>query len=122
MPAAAGGELGRWGGCGGLARWHEPAEQVGQLVAKQLAAIASGAKTLDGIAKAGVELAQQFSQRGAAVVLHGVGPAAATARVVGVSTPGDGRLAGRPLPSDAPVMPALQPAVPEVTRRAADLF
>src|SRR2546428_10383690 len=122
MPAAAGGELGRWGGCGGLARWHEPAEQVGQLVARQLAAIASGAKSLDGIAKAGVELAQQFSRRGAAIVLHGVGPAAGTARVVAVSTAGDGRLAGLVLPSDAPVMRALQSAVPVVTRGAEDIF
>src|SRR5213076_2607208 len=100
----------------------EPAEQAGQLVAKQLAAIASGAKTLDGIAKAGVELAQQFSQRGAAIVLHGVGPAAGTARVVAVSTAGDGRLAGLVLPSDAPVMRALQSAVPVVTRGAEDIF
>src|SRR6266487_2059832 len=68
------------------------------------------------------ELAQQFSQRGAAIVLHGVGPAAGTARVVAVSTAGDGRLAGLVLPSDAPVMRALQSAVPVVTRGAEDIF
>src|SRR5439155_486756 len=102
--AAAAEELRRLVASLRLAQLHEPAEQVGQLVAKQLAAIASGAKTLDGIAKAGVELAQQFSQRGAAIVLHGAGPAGGTARVVAVSTAGDGRLAGLVLPSDAPVM------------------
>jgi hypothetical protein len=90
-----------------LAQLHEPSEQTGQLVAKQLAAIASGAKTLEGIAKAGVELAQQFSQRGVAIVLHGVGPAAGTARVVAVSTAADARLAGLVLPSDAPALRAL---------------
>src|SRR5207247_7423 len=120
--AAAAEELRRLVASLRLARLHEPAEQAGQLVAKQLAAIASGAKTLDGIAKAGVELAQQFSQRGAAIVLHGVGPAAGTARVVAVSTAGDGRLAGLVLPSDAPVMRALQSAVPVVTRGAEDIF
>ena len=120
--AAAAEELRRLVASLRLAQLHEPAEQVGQLVAKQLAAIASGAKTLDGIAKAGVELAQQFSQRGAAIVLHGAGPAGGTARVVAVSTAGDGRLAGLVLPSDAPVMRALQSAVPVVTRGAEDIF
>jgi len=47
-----------------LARSHESGEQPAQLVSKQLAAIAGSAQTLEGIAKAGVLLAQQFTQRG----------------------------------------------------------
>src|SRR3989449_7673962 len=39
-----------------LARLHEPGEQPAQLVSKQLAAIAGGGQTLEGIAKAGVEI------------------------------------------------------------------
>jgi diguanylate cyclase (GGDEF)-like protein len=105
-----------------LARLHEPSEQPGQFVAKQLAAIASGAKTLEGIAKAGVELAQQFSERGAAIVLHGVGPGAGGARVVAVSSAADGRLAGLLLPGDAPALRALQSAVPVVTHGTEDIF
>src|SRR5205809_809415 len=56
-----------------VAELHEPDEQAGQLVAKQLAAIAAGSRTLDGIAKAGAELAQQLARRGVAIVLHGAG-------------------------------------------------
>jgi len=105
-----------------LAQLQEPTEHPGQLVAKQLAAIASGAKTLEGIAKAGVELAQQFSQRGAAIVLHGVGPAAGGARVVAVSTAADGRIAGLTLPADAPVLRAVQSGVPVVTQGGEDIL
>src|SRR5439155_9253855 len=56
-----------------LAHLHQVAEQPAQLVARQLAAIAAGTKTLEGVAKAGVELAQRLSQRGAAIVLQGGG-------------------------------------------------
>src|ERR1051325_3107699 len=52
-----------------LAQAHEPGEQPGELVSRQLAALAGGALTLEGIAKAGVELAHQVAQRGAAIVL-----------------------------------------------------
>ncbi|HEU5261610.1 MAG TPA: GGDEF domain-containing protein [Gemmatimonadales bacterium] len=105
-----------------LAQLEEPGEQAGQLVAKQLAAIAAGAKTLEGIAKAGVELAQQLSQRGAAIVLHGMGSAAGGARVVAVSTAADGRVAGLTLPADAPALRAVQSGVPVVTEGAEDIL
>lgn len=105
-----------------IAQLQEPGEQAAQLVAKQLATIAAGAKTLEGIAKAGVELAQQFTQRGAAIVLHGVGPASTSARVVAVSTASDSRLSGLTLPGDAPALRAIQSAVPIVTHQAEDVF
>ncbi len=105
-----------------LAQLHEPGEQPGQLVAKQLAAIAAGAQTLEGIAKAGVELAQQFSQRGVAIVLHGVGTAAAGPRVVAVSRAADSRLAGLTLTLDAPATRAIVSGVPVVAHGSEDIF
>src|SRR5437867_12809846 len=80
-----------------VAELHEPDEQPGQPVAKQLAAIAAGSRTLDGIAKAGAELAQQLAPRGGAIVAHGAGgwgggTAAPGARIVALSGGADARL------------------------------
>jgi len=105
-----------------LARSHESAEHPAQLVSKQLAAIAGGAQTLEGIAKAGVLLAQQFTQRGAVIVLQGMGPATGALRVVAVSTGADSRLQALLLPSTAPVVRAVTSAVPVVSRGAEDIF
>src|SRR5207244_9543804 len=69
-----------------LAQRHEPTEQPAQLVAKQLAAIVGGAQTLEGIAKAGAALAQQFVQRGVVIALPGVGTATGGARQVAFCT------------------------------------
>jgi len=105
-----------------LARSHESAEHPAQLVSKQLAAIAGSAQTLEGIAKAGVLLAQQFTQRGAVIVLQGIGPATGTLRVVAVSTAADSRLQALLLPSTAPVVRAVTSGVPVVSRGAEDIF
>ena len=99
----------------------EPAEQSSQLVSKRLAAIAGGAQTLEGIAKAGVELAQQVTQRGAAIVLPAVGGASG-GRVVALSGGVDARLANLPVPADAPVMRALQSGIPVAAQGADDIF
>src|SRR5204862_7561210 len=101
-----------------LARLHEPGEQPAQLVSKQLAAIAGGGQTLEGIAKAGVVLAQQFTQRGVAIVLQGIGPASGTLRIVAVSTAADSRLGGVVLPAAAPAVRTLTSGVPVVSRGA----
>jgi diguanylate cyclase (GGDEF)-like protein len=105
-----------------LSQLHEEGEQPGQLVAKRLAAIAAGSQTLEGIAKAGVELAQQLAQRGAAIVLQGVGPAGGGARVVAVSSGVDARLEHLTVPGDAPVMRAVQSGVPIATHGGEDMF
>ena len=108
-----------------LAHLHQVAEQPAQLVAKQLAAIAAGTKTLEGVAKAGVELAQRLSQRGAAIVLQGGGGEAGGAgdgRVVAVSRAADNRLAGLALPGDAPALRAVLSGVPVATEGAEDIF
>ena len=110
-----------------VAELHEPDEQPGQLVAKQLAAIAAGSRTLDGIAKAGAELAQQLARRGVAIVLHGAGgwgggTAARGARIVALSGGADARLENLAVPADAPVMRAIQSGVPVAARGGEDVF
>src|SRR5439155_1591171 len=82
----------------------------------------SGGLGLEGIAKAGVVLAQQFTQRGAAIVLQGIGPASGTLRIVAVSTAADSRLQGLVLPPAAPAVRATTSAVPVVSRGAEDIF
>src|SRR5256885_8448969 len=105
-----------------LAQLHEPDEHPAQLVSKQLAAIAGGAQTLEGIAKAGVVLAQQFTQRGAAIVLQAIGPASGTLRIVAVSTAADSRLQGPGLPPAPPAGPGPPaPAAPEPPRAGGGL-
>jgi diguanylate cyclase (GGDEF)-like protein len=91
-----------------------------QLVAKQLAMIAAGAQTLEGVAKAGAELAQQLAQRGTAVVIQD--PTTQVANVLAVSTAADRRLAGLPLSSDAPAIRAMQTGLPVITQANEDIF
>ena len=92
-----------------------------QLMAKQLAAITGRAQTLEGVAKAGVELAQRFAQRGAAIVLQGAGPDQ-TPQVIAVSTGGDQRLMGLAVPDGAPAARAIRDAVAVVARGTEDVF
>jgi diguanylate cyclase (GGDEF)-like protein len=92
-----------------------------QLVGKQLAAITGGAQTLEGVAKAGVELAQQFTQRGAAVVLQGTGRLQ-TIQVVAASTRADKRLAGLAVPDGAPAARAIHAGVAVVSHGEEDVF
>jgi diguanylate cyclase (GGDEF)-like protein len=107
-----------------VAQRHDSDEQPAQLVAKQLAAIAGGAQTLEGIAKAGVTLAQQIAQRGAAIALQGLGggPAAGEARIVAVSGAADSRLDGLALGPDAPALRAIASRVPVASQGAEDVF
>jgi diguanylate cyclase (GGDEF)-like protein len=91
-----------------------------RLIAKQLGALASGAQTLEGIARAGAELAQRVCERGAVVVLQD--QATRTARVVAVSTGADGRLAGLSLADGAPVVRAMQSGLPIVAQGREDVF
>jgi len=104
-----------------VAQLHEPGEQPGQVVSRQLAALAGGALTLEGIAKAGVELAHQVAQRGAAIVLP-AGGAVSGGRVVALSAGADGRLDKVTVPPDAPVMRAIHSGVPVAAQGADDIF
>ncbi|HWC73988.1 MAG TPA: GGDEF domain-containing protein [Gemmatimonadales bacterium] len=96
-------------------------EGHGQLVARQLSIGIAGAQTLEGIARAGAELAQQLAQRGTAVVIRNVRERDAM-QVLAVSTAADKRLAGRRLESEAPVSRAIQGGVPIVTTGGEDIF
>jgi diguanylate cyclase (GGDEF)-like protein len=82
--------------------------------------IAAGAQTLEGVAKAGAELAQQLAQRGTAVVI--LDPTTQAAQVLAVSTAADRRLAGITLSTEAPAFRAMQTGVPVVTQSSDDIF
>jgi diguanylate cyclase (GGDEF)-like protein len=93
----------------------------GPLVARQLALGVAGSQTLEGIARAGAELAQQLAERGAAIVVRS-GREDETVQIIAVSTAADKRLAGRRLDSDAPAARAIQTGLPIVTEGADDVF
>ncbi|HXF95896.1 MAG TPA: GGDEF domain-containing protein [Gemmatimonadales bacterium] len=90
------------------------------VVAKQLALIAAGAQTLDGVAKAGAEFAQQLSQQGAVVAIQDPGTLAV--HVQAVSSAADKRLLGLTLATEAPVARAVNQRVPVVTQGNEDIF
>jgi len=102
-----------------LAELEVPEGQF-QLVARQLALIAAGAQTLEGVAKAGAELAQQLAQRGTAVVIQD--PNTQVVHVLAVSTATDRRLAGLTLSPEAPVIRAMQIGLPVMTQANEDIF
>ena len=89
-----------------------------RVLAARLSRITSGAQTLEGIARAGVELAEQLSQRAAALVLA----EGDIARVLVVSAAADRRLAGLALSTEAPVVRAITTGVPVATRGTEDVF
>lgn len=102
-----------------LAELEVPEGQF-QLVARQLAMIAAGAQTLEGVAKAGAELAQQLAQRGTAVVIQDTTTQAV--QVLAVSTAADRRLAGLTLAPESPVIRAMQIGLPVMTQSTEDIF
>ncbi|HYL20731.1 MAG TPA: GGDEF domain-containing protein [Gemmatimonadales bacterium] len=122
VPARATDELRRLVASMRLLRQEQAADHPAQLVAKQLAAIAGGAQTLEGIAKAGVTLAQQLTERGSAIILQGVGPANNEARIVAVSKLADGRLEGLTLTAEAPALRAIGARVPVASHGSEDVF
>ena len=89
-----------------------------RLLGRQLARVAGGAQTLEGIARIAAELAQQLAQRGAAVVVATAGEP----RILAVSASGDPRLVGQALRSEGPVTRAMASGVPVVARRGEDVF
>jgi len=89
-----------------------------RVLAARLSRIASGAQTLEGIGRAGVELAEQLAQRRAALVLA----TGDSARVLVVSGAADRRLVGQALATESPVARAIATGVPIATRGAEDVF
>ena len=122
VPESATDELRRLVASMRLLGQDQAADHPAQLVAKQLAAITGGAQTLEGIAKAGVALAQQLTERGSAIILQGLGPANSEARVVAVSKLADNRLEGLTLTDEAPALRAIGARVPVASRGSEDVF
>jgi len=94
-------------------------QRQGQLLERQLALGVAGAQTVAGIARAGVELAQQLTERGAAVVIRSVREREAI-HVIAVSTAADQRLTGRRLDPNGPVARAIHESTPIVTSGGAE--
>jgi diguanylate cyclase (GGDEF)-like protein len=89
-----------------------------RIVAGRVSRLVAGAQTLEGMALAAVELGEQLTQRGVALVIAG----ADHPRIVAVSRGGDRRLAGLPLSTDSPVARAIISGIPVATRGAEDVF
>lgn len=89
-----------------------------RIVAGRVARLVAGAQTLDGMARATVELAEQVTHRGVALVIA----AADSARIVAVSGAADRRLSGVQLSPDSPVARALATGIPVATRGSEDVF
>jgi diguanylate cyclase (GGDEF)-like protein len=98
----------------------EVADEDGQLVARRLALQASGAQTLGGVARAGAELAQDLSQRAAAIVVQDAD--GRELRVAGISSAADRRLLHAVLSPAAAVWRAVEVGLPVVTQGNEDVF
>ena len=89
-----------------------------RLIAGRVSRLVAGAQTLEGMARAAVELGEQITHRGVALVIAG----ADGAHVVAVSSAADRRLAGVLLSPDSPVARAIGMGVPVATRGNEDVF
>jgi len=89
-----------------------------RIVAGRVSRLVAGAQTLEGIARAAVELGEQITHRGVALVIA----AGDHARIVAVSGAADRRLAGVQLAADSPVVRALAGGIPVATRGSEDVF
>ena len=119
---AAAGELRRFVAGMRLVEAHAEGPRA-QVVSRRLARVAGGAQTLEGIARAGVEFAEQLADRGAALVLAGgEDPAVGEMRVLVVSSAADRRLVGLTLEPEAPAARAIAAGIPIVSRRGEDVF
>src|SRR5256714_12528434 len=89
-----------------------------RVLAGRVARLVAGAQTLDGMARATVELGEQITHRAVALVIAAVDGA----RIVAVSTAADRRLAGVPLSPESPVARTLATGIPVATRGSEDVF
>ena len=89
-----------------------------RIVAGRVSRLVAGAQTLEGIARAAVELGEQITHRGVALVVT----AGDHPRIVAVSGAADRRLAGAHLSTDSPVARAMAAGLPVATRGTEDVF
>ena len=89
-----------------------------RVVAGRMSRLAAGAVTLDGMARAAVELGEQITHRGVALVVgSGEEP-----RVVAASSAADRRLVGVQLSRESAPARAIASGIPVVTRGTEDVF
>ncbi len=88
-----------------------------RIVAGRMARLAAGAVTLEGTARAAVELAAQLTHRPAALVIAGDEP-----RIIAISSAADKRLGGIALPHQSAVARAIAFGIPVATRGGEDVF
>jgi diguanylate cyclase (GGDEF)-like protein len=89
-----------------------------RIAAGRVSRLVAGAQTLEGIARAAVELGEQITHRGAALVIAG----ADQPRIVAVSGTADRRLAGVELAPDSAVARAIAAGIPVATGGVEDVF
>jgi len=89
-----------------------------RIAAARVSRLVAGAQTLEGIARAAVELGEQITHRGVALAVAG----ADQTRIVAVSGAADRRLAGVHLAPDSAVARAITAGIPVATRGAEDVF
>lgn len=88
-----------------------------RIVAGRIARLAAGAVTLEGTARAAVELAAQLTHRPVVLVIGGDHP-----RIIAISGVADKRLGGIQLPHESAVARAIASGIPVATRGAEDVF
>ncbi len=88
-----------------------------RIVAGRMARLAAGAVTLEGTARAAVELAAQLTHRAVALAI-----AADEPRIIAISNAADKRLGGIQLPHQSAVARAIAFGIPVTTRGAEDVF
>lgn len=89
-----------------------------RIVAGRVSRVVAAAQTLDGVARAAVELGEQMTHRAVALVM----PAGDIARIIAVSGAADRRLAGSQLGPESPVARAIATGIPVATRGSEDVF
>jgi len=89
-----------------------------RIVAGRVSRLVAGAQSLEGIARAAVELGEQITHRGVALVIAAPDPP----RIVAISAAADRRLAGVQLSPDSPVARTLAGGIPVATRGSEDVF
>lgn len=97
---------------------REVPEGPGALLAKQLARVAADAASVDGVARAGAQFAQQLTQRATAIVLREGYEPGRVAAVAGA----DRRLEGFTLQAEAPAARAIDGGVPVASAKGEDVF
>jgi len=97
---------------------EENAVSRARIVAGRVSRLVAGAVTLEGIARAAVELGEQLTHRAVALVVT----TGDRAQIMAVSAAADRRLSGLELSPESPVAHAIATGLPVATRGPEDLF